>query len=135
MIASEYIQLLRRRSYATRPALPDIDELAEDDLSEDVIACWGYIRQELRAYVVHDWSYHRGLTWAAHGDRPRHAHGPPTLLGIYRRLLERLDSGELSLSDGLGFRAYERARRDLLGLVGMRSGASREQLEPDEVFG
>lgn len=119
-IACEYLGVLRKRSYGDRDYSIDADELALDDLSDDVIITWAAIRHVLGPKIVHLWRCHRHESFTDHdGEGKAHGHISPLLAWLAPNLPETVDSNEI-----------ERAERDLHGLIGMRMAYSRSKISP-----
>lgn len=123
-LACEFLEALRRRQYSERSHEGTIDELAEDDLTDSVIATWALLRRKLIEPSVHLQFKHRDDWMADHGDG-EHGHMMPPLFVLAQKLPAKYDGDQAE---------FDRAHRDLLGLVGLKVSAARGKFEPEEVF-
>lgn len=119
-LACEFLEgVCRRQDYFKRDASTPVNELAMDDLSDEIVASWVIVRRWLANSQPHiQFNHPHGLMNEDHtakGVNPGHGHGCPPLF----ILLEKVTSVK---TDNL---EMDRARRDLLAFTGLKTSASR----------
>ncbi len=141
LVTSFFEAVIRRNDYFQRE-VPDLNELAGEDLTREVVYAWAQVRGWLAKNAAHIHFAHRdGLTNDHdHKDKPvatlsssknggemksmGHGHMIPPLFAL----------ADVIKDDEVRQDAFDRARRDLEGLVGMRTAAARGKFDPKEVF-
>lgn len=119
-LACDFLEsVCRKQDYFQRGFDTPINELAIDDLTDEVVASWVIVRRWLAKTQPHIFFKHPHALMnedhTAKGVTSGHGHGSPPLFILFEGVTSiQTDSLEM-----------ERARRDLMALAGLKTSASR----------